>query len=458
MHIHILGIAGTMTAHLAASLKKEGFKITGSDQEKIFPPISTTLKKANISVNSIDIDNDIDLAIIGSSYNLFENTKKEFEQIKKLKIPYISATQYLAKNLVKENSIVVAGSFGKTTITSLLSWIFSQSGKKPSYMFGGNPKNKFESIKFSDSKWSIIEGDESIHGLDKFAKFLYYPTKYLVITSADWEHKDSYPTENDNFNAFKKLVSKLPLDGFLLVNQQSASANKLTSFTKSKLITYNTPKSDYFIEKTIPQSGFTTLVIHTPNGFIKVNTTLIGQFNFENILAAVAVSDSLQINPCLISKSVFSYKGIKRRLELIGEYKHILFFDDFAQSSNRIQPTLLALKKHFPDKKIKVLYQPHASFSQYKSSLCDLKNAFDSATEIVLTQLKFSQNIDKKNRNTAKDFRDCLGSKLIYLPLKKQILKYYKDSLMSNDILIYMSSGGLEGNRLFKSIINCFKK
>lgn len=457
MHIHILGIVGTMTAHLAVSLKKRGFRISGSDQEKIFPPISTTLKRANIPVNSTEIDNNIDLAIIGSSYNLFENTKEEFEQIKKLKIPYISATEYLAKNLIKKESITIAGSFGKTTITSLVSWIFSQSGKKPSYMFGGNPKNKFESIKFSDSNWSIIEGDESIHGLDKFAKFLYYPTKYLLISSADWEHKDSYKTETDNFNAFKKLVTSLPKDGLLFINEQSSSAKTLIPFSNAKIITYNTPDSDYYIEKTIRQKGFTTIIIHTPKGIIKINTTLIGQFNFENILAAITISDSLNISQHLISKAVFTYKGIKRRLELIGEHKQILFFDDFAQSGNRIAPTLLALKNHFPNKTIKVLYQPHASFVQYKSSLCDLKSAFLPATEIVLTQLKFNQNIDKKDRNTAKDFRDCLGSKLIYLPLKKQILKYYKDSLMPNDILIYMSSGGLEGSRIFKSIINSFK-
>lgn len=457
MHIHILGIVGTMTAHLAVSLKKRGFRISGSDQEKIFPPISTTLKRANIPVNSTEIDNNIDLAIIGSSYNLFENTKKEFEEIKKLKIPYISATEYLAQNLIKKESITIAGSFGKTTITSLISWIFSQSGKKPSYMFGGNPKNKFESIKFSDSDWSIVEGDESIHGLDEFAKFLYYPTKYLLITSADWEHKDSYKTKADNFNAFKKLVTNLPNNGLLFINQQSSSAKDLIPFSNAKIITYNTSDSDYYIEKTIYQKGFTTIIIHTPKGIIKVNTTLIGQFNFENILAAVTVSDSLNISQHLFSKAIFTYKGIKRRLELIGEHKQILFFDDFAQSGNRIAPTLLALKNHFPDKTIKVLYQPHASFVQYKSSLCDLKSAFSPATEVVLTQLKFNPNIDKKNRNTAKDFRDCLGSKLIYLPLKKQILKYYKDSLMPNDILIYMSSGGLEGSRIFKSVINYFK-
>ena len=447
-----------MTANLAVALKKQGNNVTGSDQEKIFPPVSTTLKKANISVNSTIIDNHINLAIIGSSYNSFDKTKTEFDQIKKLHIPYISATEYLAKNLIKQNSIVIAGSFGKTTITSLVSWIFSQSGKKPSFMFGGNPKNKFDSLKFSNSDWSIIEGDESIHGLDKQAKFLYYRPKYLIVTSADWEHKDCYPDEKSNFNAFKKLVQQLPSDGLLVLNSQSQTSLKLAEYSPCQIITYNSKNSDYFIEKANRQNEITNLLIHTPNGLLKITTNLIGQFNFENILATISLCDSLHLSRYSISKAVASYKGVKRRLELIDKRHNILFFDDFAQSNQRITSALSALKQHFPDKNIKVLFQPHASFSQYKNSLCELKNSFNLASEVVLTQLKFNPNIDRKDRNTAKDFRDCIGSKLIYLPLKKQIIKYYKDSLMPNDILIYMSSGGLEGNRIFKSIINSFKK
>jgi len=458
MNIHILGIAGSMTANLAVALKKSGNLVAGSDQDKIFPPVSTTLKKANISINSTTIDKNIDLAIIGSSYNSFDKTKSEFEQIKQLKIPYVSATEYLAQNLIKTNSIVVAGSFGKTTITSLVSWIFSQSGKKPSFMFGGNSKNKFDSLKFSNSDWSIVEGDESAHGLDKQAKFLYYQPKYLIVTSADWEHKDCYPDEQSNFNAFKKLVQQLPTNGILVLNSQNKTSLKLAEYSPCQVITYNSQDSDYFIEKINRQNEITNLLVHTPNGLMKITTNLIGQFNFENILAAISLCDSLGLSRYSISKSINSYKGVKRRLELIDKRNNILFFDDFAQSDQRIKSALSALKQHFPHKNIKVLFQPHASFSQYKSSLCELKNSFDLASEIVLTQLKFNSNIDKKNRNTAKDFRDRLGSKLIYLPLKKQIIKYYKDSLMPNDILIYMSSGGLEGNRIFKSVINSFKK
>jgi UDP-N-acetylmuramate: L-alanyl-gamma-D-glutamyl-meso-diaminopimelate ligase len=456
MHIHILGIAGTMTSQLAIQLKKQGNFVSGSDQQKIFPPVSTLLKKNKIPLNKVEINSRINQVIVGSSYNLFQSTIAEFNQVKKLKIPYISATEYISQNIAKKNSIVIAGSFGKTTITSLTAWILCHTSFNPSYMFGGVSKNKFNSLKINQSEWSVLEGDESIHGLDKFAKFLYYPIKYLLITSADWEHKDSYSNQTLNFNAFKKLVSNLSSSGFLIVNQQNKSAVKLKICSPTKVITYNTPQSDYFLEKTTQHQDYTTLIIHTPTGLLKVNTTLIGQFNFENILASVCLCESLGISRYLITKSIFSYRGVKDRLELITSIKNISFFKDFAQSETRISSTLDSLKKHFPHKHIKVLYQPHASFSKYKSSLCQLQSAFNQADEIVLTQLKFDSNIDKKNRVVAKDFRACLGPKLIYLPLRKQILEYYKNSLMPNDILIYMSSGGLEGNRIFKSIIKSF--
>ena len=447
-----------MTSQLAVELKKQGNFVSGSDQEKIFPPISTILKKNHIPTNKVEISPQINLAIIGSSYNLFQNTKTEFNQIKKLKIPYISATEYVSQNIAKKNSIVIAGSFGKTTIASLTAWILSHTNLRPSYMFGGVPKNKFNPLKINNSYWSVLEGDESIHGLDKYAKFLYYPVKYLLITSADWEHKDSYANEKLNFNAFKKLVSKISSDGFLILNEQKTSATKLKPYSSAKIITYNTPKSDYFLEKIIRYPNYTTLIIHTPNGLLKINTTLIGQFNFENILASVCLCDSLEINQHILEKSVFSYRGVHGRLDLVASVKKTLFFEDFAQSKERIESTINSIKTHFPKNNIKILFQPHASFSQYKSSLCQLQNAFYQADEIVLTQLKFNPNIDKKERITARDFRDCLGPKLVYLPLKRQILEYYKNSLMPNDILIYMSSGGLEGKRIFKSIIKSFKK
>ncbi len=457
MYIHILGIAGTMTAPLAVALKQEGHLVTGSDQEKIYPPISTLLKKADIKINSSKISSKIDLAIIGSSFSNFQKTKEEFTQIKKLNIKYISASEFVAQNLIKENSILIAGTYGKTTISSLISWIFYRSNLNPNYMFGGKTINRFPSVNISSSNWSIVEADESIHGLDTQAKFLYYPAKFLLLTSADWEHKDSYPKEFKNFNAFKKLIISLPEDGILLINSKGFQTKELGLYAKSKIITYNSSNSDYYLKNIKIKKKYTTLSIRTPRNTIQVKTKLIGQFNFENILAAVAMTDSLNLHQINIKKAILNFKGIKRRLEKIVDKKNILIFDDFAQSSNRVKSTLQAIKSHFPKKNIKVLYQPHASFIQYKESLKDFKNAFDLASEVILSKLNYTNNIDKNKRATAKSFKNIIGEKLIYIPIDQNIVNFYQQSLKSGDILINMSSGGFSGNKIVKSIINSLK-
>ncbi|MEI8067844.1 MAG: Mur ligase family protein [Candidatus Shapirobacteria bacterium] len=421
MKIHIIGIAGTMTAALAVALKKEGHQITGSDQDKIYPPISTTLNSAKIKINNTNINKNIDLAIIGSSYNSFEKTRTEFEQIKKLKIKYISATEYIAKYVSKNNPILVAGSYGKTTITSLLVWIFKKANLNPSYMFGGQSLNKFDSLDITKSDWSIIEADESINGLDTQAKFLYYPAKYLILTSAQWEHKDSYKSESENFNAFKKLVSNLPKNGLLVINKLGFKTQELSKLTKARIVTYETQTD--------------------------------GNYDYENKLAAITLCQELGINKKIIDKAVATFKGVKRRLELVADSNNILFFDDFAQSAPRIKSTIEALKLKYPKRKIKVFYLPHASFLQYKDSLIGLKDAFNGAVEIVLGQIKFNKDISKEDRVSASDFKKEIGSKLIYLPTEQDIIKHYQQSLVGNDILIYMSSGGLSSQKTFKKII-----
>jgi UDP-N-acetylmuramate: L-alanyl-gamma-D-glutamyl-meso-diaminopimelate ligase len=436
MHIHIVGIVGVMTAPLAKELIKQGNKVTGSDQEKIYPPFSTLLKKEKIVINKTSITKNIDLAIIGSSFKSFANTQKEFEEIKKLNIPYISATEYISKFLDSKNPILVAGSFGKTTISSLLSWIFFNAKLKTNYMFGGESLNKIDSLlKNNQADYSILEADESINGLDTQAKFLYYPVKYLILTSSQWEHKDSYKTEEKNFNAFKKLVSKLPKDGILVINKLDFNAKKLANFTKAKVVFYNASDKNNF----------------------QFETKLIGQHNYENILAATTLSLELGIDPKIIKKAISTYKGIKRRLQLIAHKNNIYFYDDFAQSADRIKSAIESVKNHYPNYKIKVFFEPHASFLQNKDSLKNFGSAFAKANKVVFSKINFNKKIDKQNRVTIQDFKNQIGDKLIYIPIYNDLLNYYLKNLKPHDILIHMSSGGLAGLKTFKTIIKNFE-
>jgi len=430
MNIHILGIAGSMTAPLAIALKKQGHFVTGSDQQKIYPPFSGQLKRAKIPVNQTPINSNIDLAIIGSSFLAFNRSREEFTQIKTQKIPYISATKYLATHLAKENSILVAGAYGKTTISAALSYLLEKASFRPSYMFGGQSLNHLPSLKFSNSSWSVIEADESINGLDTKAKFLYYPVKYLILTSVYWEHKDSYRDSESNFNAFKNLVKKIPPDGLLVYNQNEKSLNKLLPFARCQVFPYDQTK---------------------------LKNKLIGKYNQQNLAAVETLASLLQINPKIIASSLNSFKGVRRRLEIKAKINNIVFIDDYAQSATRIKSALKAIKDNYPRSKIKVFYEPHASFLQYKSNLKELSTVFDQATEIVIYRLKFSPNKGAKDRICAKDYLSTIAHSL-YIPLETEVLKHYQNSLHEGEILVHFSSGGAEGLKIFQKIINLSKK
>lgn len=432
MHIHILGIAGKMTAPLAAELKNKGHKVTGSDQEHIYPPVSTTLKKAKIKINDSIINSNIDLAIIGSSYKSFAKTKQEFAHIKKLKIPYISATKYIARNIGKKNSISVAGAWGKSTISSLLVWIFKNAKLDPSYMFGATAINHIKSLSITDSDWSIIEADESINGLDRQAKFLIYPVKHVIITSTEWEHQDSYPTRQDNLNAFKKLIQKIPRNGILVYNPQDKNLPKLIKYCRGQ---------------SFPYANF------------QYQSSLLSHHNHQNISAAATICQKLKINPLTLKHSIKTYQGLKRRLEIVKKTgSGIILIDDFAQSPPRIKQALLAVKNNFPHHIIKVFFEPHASFLQNKKSLKDLSAAFKPAKEVLLSRIQYTRQINKKDRTTAKDFKKEIGGKLIYQPLYAPIPLHYQQTLTTNQILIHFSSGGQAGLQTLQKISSLIDK
>lgn len=428
-HIHILGIAGVMTAPLAVALVKKGYLVTGSDQEKIYPPVSDLI--VDISINKTVINHSIDLAIIGSSYLSFERCVEEFEQIKKLNIPYISATNYLAQNLVKTNSVLIAGSYGKTTISALVSWILKKNHFKPSYFFGGQLIDNTPSLSFNSSDWSVVEADESVNGLDTQAKFLHYPAKYVILTSTDWEHKESYSSAEANFESFRQLVKKIPADGALIYNQACPDILKLLPDCVGQSI-------PYFPTQKFPGN-------------------LVGQHNQQNISAAFTLCRQLNLDQKSILEAIASFPGIKRRLEKLFSENNIYIYDDFAQSACRVKSALEALHFSHPHSHLKVYFEPHASFLQNQSSLPEFSKIYDLIDSFILGKISFSKNIAADKRVSAKDWQNIFTNKFHYLPTNDSVTDYLNTNLHSGDLLIHFSSGGLDGLNNLKTVYNHIK-
>ena len=430
-NIHIVGISGQgMTTPIALALKSKGHRVTGSDQEKIYPPASYQLKRAKIQVNQLKITSKIDLAIIGSGYAKFAKTQQEFTQIKKQKINYISATNFVAKYIIRPNSIVIAGAFGKTTTTGLVAWILSKAGWKPNYLIGGKMINHLNSVCMDNSSdWSVVEGDESINGLDTQAKFLYYPHTHLIITNTYLEHQESYANHQQLLQAFKKLIQTMPPSGIMVYNPQDRNLAKLAKSCPGRAIAY-----DYQLQ---------------------FNTKLIGQYNSENIIAAYTLAKNLGIPETVIKRAISSYRGISRRLEIVAKQKNIWFIDDFAQSPPRIQMAIQAVKQSLSPRRIIVFYEPHASFVNYPQILPSLKQAFAQADQVIMSRLSHPKN--SPHRLTFVDFHQVLGSKVSYQPIPDQLEKTIISQLKKNTALIHMSSGGKQGIASFRKIIKFIK-
>jgi UDP-N-acetylmuramate: L-alanyl-gamma-D-glutamyl-meso-diaminopimelate ligase len=426
MKIHILAIVGKMTTPLAVELKRLGHEVTGSDQDKIYPPSSTVLESHHIPVNQQPIDPSIDLVIVGSSYGRFQRCIDELAMAKKLDIPTISATRYISQLIVRPNSIVVAGSYGKTTITAALTHIFTSLDYNPSYCFAEEAVSSIPSMLSTASDWSIIEGDESINGLDTEAKFFYYNPKYLILTSTLWEHKDSYPTSEANLQAYQKLVDQIPKDGHIVYNPNDPNIKKLLTNCQATV----TPYQNFDFE-----------------------TKLLGSHNHQNMNAALTLIKSLGLDVSLATKSISNFYGVKRRLQILSTTNNITIIDDFAQSPQRVSAAVNAVREKFPNNPIKVFYEPHASFLQQPGGISGLGNAFSEVSEVVLSKISF-QSSQKDNRVTAKDYQQEIGNQLKYIPIFTDIQKHYQETLRSGEILVHFSSGGLDGLTILQGLIS----
>jgi len=426
MRIHILAIVGKMTTPLAIELKRLGHTVTGSDQDKIYPPASTTLAENSISVNTTIIDKSIDLVIVGSSYKHFKRCLEELDQAKNLGIPFVPATQYLAELLVKQNSIVVAGSYGKTTITALLAFLFGKLGMDPSFCFGEKIINQLPSVHTSDSEWSIIEGDESINGLDTRAKFFSYQPKYLILTSAGWEHKESYPSYESNQQAFSYLLKSIPRDGVIVYNPNDPDIKQIITATTAKSVPYEDFKFD---------------------------TPLIGLHNHQNICSALTLIKSLGLDVQKAIKFVPEFLGVERRLQVISNKNSIVVIDDYAQSSSRVAVAIDSVKQAYPSATLKIFFEPHASFLQSVSSIKGFKDSFKQCSEVIFSQINYNKS-EKGERVTARTFAEEIGDSFKYIPLYEDIFQHFISTLKQDDVLIHFSSGGKEGLDTLKRLVS----
>jgi len=503
--IHFIGICGVAMSALALALKKAGYEITGSDVG-IYPPISTYLKENGIDYYTgwhPERMNNPDLVVVG---NVASSNNPEWLYVQEHKLNYKSYPEVIKEFFVKQNSIVCAGTYGKTTSSSLLTWILKQNNFDPTYMFGGISLNGIPSASLGDAvilnevknpdeerdpssfdklrtqDWSILEGDEYKSARwDNGPKFAHYSPTHLLLTSVVWDHADVYPTEQSYVDAFQKLVNSIPTNGLIVASEKVSQI----TYHIPHIIKYGkTPDNDYqYTNVKTSKDGLSfDIVVKPKNENLKPKTynlitSNLGDYMADNMTGCFALAHQLGLEPENIIKAITSFKNIKRRLEKRYD-NDVLVFDDIAHSPKKAEAVLTSLKNIYtrhPERsefdasqtnevegshspRLLVVFEPNGGNRQVES-IPGYNNAFVSADEVIIPRLTaIKQDPNKPEVMDGQKLAEVIGkthNNTKYIDDDNELINYLIKNTNIGDVIVFCGSHGFRG--MIDQLISSFR-
>ncbi len=451
-HVHLLGIGGTGMTALAGLLKERGMKVTGSDQD-VYPPMSTLLEEMKIEVRrGFQKEHLIpppDVAVIG---NVISRGNEEAEYILDHGIDYLSMPEMIKEEfLKKKHSIVIAGTHGKTTTASLLSWIFTCAGYDSGFFIGGIPKNLGKNYHDGSGPFFIIEGDEyETAFFDKGPKFMHYMPRTLVLGNIEYDHADIYKDLGEILLQFKRLVNIVPKSGRIIYYGESSNVRKAIGKSYSPVESFGFHSECSWRISSVTFSPLTTQFdLYREGGFVRrFAMRLPGRHNILNAAAAIAVSLHHSIDPDLVARALESFEGTKRRFDVIGSVKGITLVDDFAHHPTAIQETLKAARERYPGSRIWALFEPRSWSMRRNVFEQQLASSFDNADEILCAPVYRAGQLDDSERLNAARVIARLkqkGKNAYYINDGiDAIVKKLTEELCEGDVVIMMSNGNFD--------------
>ena len=416
--VHFVGICGTAMASAAAAMQEKGVKVTGSDQN-VYPPMSTFLADRKIEVISGYAEQNLahkpDLVVIG---NAISRGNPEAEYVLDHKLPYCSLPELLKDFFIRgKRSLVVTGTHGKTTTTSLLTWVFEHNGLNPSYLIGGIPNNLGQGARFTDSEWFIIEGDEyDTAFFDKRSKFVHYLPEVAIINNLEFDHADIFDSLESIKTAFKYFIRLIPRNGLLLGNGDDANLAPLLNVTHCPVKRFGLGEGNAVQAFNI-RYGPTATEFEIPS--FKFHTNFVGELNVRNALAVVACAKHCGLKNHQIQSAFDTFKGIKRRMEVRGIAGGVTVVDDFGHHPTAIRETLRALRIKYPTQKVWAIFEPRTNTTRRNVFQAELASAFADADAVVVAQVARLELLAPEERlDPARLMQDlkAQGKDAAYLP------------------------------------------
>ena len=441
MHYHFIAIGGSAMHNLAIALHLKGEKVTGSDDE-IFSPSKERLSKYGIlpmqtGWSTENVTSNIDTIILGMHARV---DNPELLKAEELNIPIFSYPEFIYEQTKNQTRVVIGGSHGKTSITSMILHVLSKQNIDHNYMVGAQLEGFECMVKLSnDVEIAIIEGDEYLSSpIDRRPKFHLYRPNIAVISGIAWDHINVFPTFENYVDQFNIFANKIDQNGYLIYCQEDKELMKMvhSNTYKCNLIPYKTPPHEI-------QNNITYL---TPNNQFKYPIEIFGNHNLQNLKAAQIVCEKLGVNPEKFYQSISDFKGASKRMELVIKNQNFSFYKDFAHSPSKLKATTLALKKQFPNRTLIACMELH-TFSSLNLDFLELyKNTMSAADTAYVYFNKDTIRHKRLDDFSKNDVYNAFGSSNVKVftsskDLEKEL--YSKKWLNSN--LLMMSSGNFDG-------------
>jgi UDP-N-acetylmuramate: L-alanyl-gamma-D-glutamyl-meso-diaminopimelate ligase len=448
LHFHFLGICGTAMGAVAAMLKDQGHTVTGSDQS-VYPPMSTFLAGKGIGTDSgydpshLPTDRDA-LIVVGNAIKRGNPELEEALDQKRLCLSLPEVMKYFF--LTKTHNLVVTGTHGKTTTTSLLAWLFQHAGKEPSYLIGGLPRNFSEGCRRQAGTHWIIEGDEyDTAYFDKRSKFVHYLPELVIINNIEFDHADIYADLAAIQLSFSRLVRIVPRNGIILVNADDPNALAVVADAPAPVLevgfSENAAARVTDVAYGADSSSF-TLFKH------RFTVPMSGEFNVRNAAMAVAAAHFYQIPLETLAEGLRAFGGIRRRQEVRGEKRGVTVIDDFGHHPTAIKETLRGLRHRYAGRRLWAVFEPRSNTTRRAVFQQSLPDALGEADGVFVAQVAALDQIPADQRlNPEKVVADLVarGLPAFYSENADSIVATLAPLAKEGDVVVIFSNGGFGG-------------
>ncbi len=454
--IYIMGVCGTAMSALAGLLVQKGYHVFGSDHA-CYSPAREELQRLHVNVLSdyrVSYIDDVDLVVVG---NVVAKKWPVAKALLQSGQPYLHLPEALNAFVISDRNkcIMVTGTHGKTTVSCLLAWVLDQCGLNPSFMIGGVAENFHSNFLFNESDWFVVEGDEyDTAFFEKTPKFLHYPASHIILTNAEFDHADIYNNPEEVRDIFRQLIKQKTEESLFVMGCGSLWMSELIKMAGNKALTYGMHKGDYQIIRRrviIQNNQFIgqAVSVKEPNGqIVDMEIPLAGEHNALNFLSVWALTRLLKLDSDKIGKAFKSFKGTRRRLQILGEFNGILLIEDFAHHPTAVRAVIQSVQEMYPHRRVLALFEPRSNTSRRNIFQQEYQKSLSLADVVFCMEAYNPTNIPQSDRFSAQSLVCALkdqGKLAFSATTVQEMTHIVQQNVQIGDVVLAMSNGDFGG-------------